>query len=117
MESPSGMIFTGASPGSGGFSVPPVQAVPLSAKPDGVAAAPVALKPKEAVPPVAIAPFQEALRTVTAGPDWVTLPFHSCVTLCPEPNVKVSVHELTAAPRLVIVAEAPKPPGHWLDTA
>src|SRR3954471_15031674 len=52
----------------------PVQVAPLRVKALGAGLLPVQapLKPTEAVPLVATALFQAALRTVTVDPDWVT---------------------------------------------
>src|SRR4029078_13288985 len=68
-----------------------------------------------AVPLVAIALFQAALRTVTVEPDCVTEPFHSWVTVCPAEKAKTSDHPLIGSPRFVTSTAAPKPPGHWLE--
>jgi hypothetical protein len=102
----------------GGLVVPPVQATPLRENAVGTGFEPVhePLKPNDAVPPVPIEPFQAALRTVTAEPDWVTVPLQSWVMVCPLGNVKVRDQELTGSPRLVTSTAAPKPPGHWLET-
>src|SRR5690242_17483596 len=63
----------------------PVQVVPFNAKLAGTGLLPAhaPLKPKLAVPPVLMVPFQAALVTVTAAPDWVNDPFHSWVMVCP----------------------------------
>src|SRR6185312_11987733 len=94
----------------------PVQVTPLSVKEAGAGFEPVhePLKPNDAVPLVAIALFQAALRTVTVEPDWVTVPFHSWVTVCPAGNANTSDHPLIGSPRFVTSTAAPKPPGHWL---
>jgi hypothetical protein len=51
---------------------------------------------------------------VTCEPLWVTVALHACVICWPAPYVQVSVHELTASPRFLIVTSAPKPPGQLL---
>jgi hypothetical protein len=77
----------------------------------------VPLNPKLAVPPVPRAPFQSTLLTVTAEPDWLSVPFHSWVMVWPAPKVQASRQPLSGSPRLVTVTLAPNPPGHWLETA
>ena len=96
--------------------VAPVQSVPLRRNAVGDVPEPAPLKPNEVVAPVAIEPFQAALPTVTFGPDWVTTPFQSWLTVCPDGKAKVSDHWDTGSPRLVIATEAPKPPGQELVT-
>jgi hypothetical protein len=59
----------------------PVHAVPLKRKAAGAAPDPDPLNPKVAVAPVATAPFQSALRTVTVAPAWETTPFQSWLTV------------------------------------
>ena len=64
--------------------VPPVHTTPLSAKLPGTgldALFQVPPKPKFVVTPVPRAAFHAALVTVTSDPDWLTVPFHSCVTV------------------------------------
>ena len=55
--------------------------------------------------------------TVTAAPDWVTVPFQSWVMVCPAVNDQVSFQLVNASPRLVMVTLAPKPPVQELVTA
>jgi hypothetical protein len=93
-----------------------LQTVPLSEKVAGTALlVPVmeALKPKLVPPLVGMLPFQLAFVTVTSAPDWLTVPFHSWVMVCPPLNDHVSRHPFTGSPRLSMVTLAPKPPGHW----
>ena len=53
--------------------------------------------------------------TVTLVPLCVTFPFQSCVIVCPFAKVQVSVQfEIAVVPVLLMVTDAPKPPGHWL---
>src|SRR5438105_2621092 len=97
---------------------PPVQVVPLSAKLDGTALAPVhaPLNPNDVVAPVAIDALYDMLVAVTAPPDWATVAFHAWVTVCPLGNVQASRHPLIGSPRLVMSTFAPNPPCHWLVT-
>jgi hypothetical protein len=53
---------------------------------------------------------------VTAAPDWLTTPFHSWVTVCPDGKLQPSVQPLSGSPTLVTATDAPKPPCHWLVT-
>jgi hypothetical protein len=101
-----------------GVVTPPVQAVPLSVKAPGTGFEPVnaPLKPNDVAPLVAMDPLYEALRTVTAVPDWVKEPFHSWLMLWPAPKENARFHWLIGSPRLVILTSAPKPPCHWLVT-
>ena len=96
----------------------PVHATPLSANAlgEGLVPAYAPLKPNDAVPLVAMDPFHAALRTDTAAPDWVTVPFHSWETVWPASKEKRRSHAVTGSPRLVTCTPALKPPCHWLGT-
>ena len=73
----------------------------------------LARKPKFAVPPAPMAPLYDAFVTVTAVPDWVTLPLHSWVMVCPLANVQRRVQPLIAAVPVFVIFTSPwKPPGH-----
>jgi hypothetical protein len=75
------------------------------------------LNPKLAVPPVASAAFQATLATRTSAPDWLSVPFQSCVMVWPAPKVQSSRQPFSASPRLVTVTLTPNPPGQLLPTA
>src|SRR4051794_31230089 len=72
----------------------PVHAVPLSAKSVGAGLDPVQepLNPSAVLAPLPRLPFQAALTTLTCAPDWLAVPFQSCVMLCPAANDHVSFH-------------------------
>jgi hypothetical protein len=65
---------------------PPVQATPFRVNADGEVLPPVSapLKPNETDALVAMLALYPASRTLTAAPDWLTTPFHSRVTVCPD---------------------------------
>lgn len=120
---------------SGGFPAGLLKHVPTEARPyytslqdvpfrvNAVGAALVpdqeALKPgvDERVAPGAIDALYETFVTVTAPPLCATVPFQSCVIVCPLANENFSVQPLMAVvPVLLMVIVAPKPVGHWLVT-
>ena len=88
----------------GVVEVPPPQATPLRVKAVGEVFVPLyeALKPKLAVPPVAIAPLYDRLAADTAAPVWVTVAFQPWVTFWPPVKSKARLQLLTAAALLVI---------------
>ena len=95
----------------------PVQVTPLTVKAVGtlLVVVQLPLKPMPvSVAPVAMLPLYDMLVTRTAEPDWLTVPFHSWVTIWPLANVQPSVQLDIGSPRLVMFTFAPKPPGHWL---
>jgi len=96
----------------------PVHVVPFRAKLDGTGLLPLhaPLNPKLVLAPVDSEPLYDTLLTTTFAPDWVKLPFHSCVIVCPAPNDQVSCQLLIGLPRFVMLTLAPKPPCHWLVT-
>ena len=53
---------------------------------------------------------------VTLLPDWVTVPFHSCVIVCPLGKLNFKL-QLLRALELVMLMLAVKPVLHWLETA
>ena len=57
---------------------------------DGAAFPPVVLTtmPKLVVPSAAMPPFQLALRTVIAEPDWLSVPFHTLAIVWPAGSVQ-----------------------------
>lgn len=70
------------------------------------------MKPNVVLAPAPRAPFQASFFTVTAEPETVSLPPHSCVTDWPEPSVKVEVQLGIAAVPALTVTSPWKPPGH-----
>ena len=95
--------------------VPPLHAVPLSAKFVGagfVVPFDVPWNPKLVLAPVLMEPFQLAFFAVTAVPLWVTVAFHAEVTVWPPVNDQVNVQLDSASPVFVTVTFATKPPDH-----
>jgi len=94
------------------------QVTPLRAKVVGIGLAVVQVprNPKPMLPPLGMEAFQPTLLTLTCDPDWVTVPFHAWVTVCPAAKDQVSRHPFTGSPRLSTLTLVPKPPGHWLVT-
>jgi hypothetical protein len=99
--------------------VPPVHATPLREKVVGVGLAEpnVPVNPTPTVPPAATDPFQLTLAAVTDWPDCVQVALHPWLTFwLASGKVNPSVQAVSGSPRLVMVIEAWKPPGHWLGT-
>jgi hypothetical protein len=103
----------------GDGAVPPLQAAPLRVNAVGsVFVAPDdPVKPIDTLAPVASAPFQLSLATVTFAPLWVQVPLQPLVTCWPLGKGKASVQDVVAEPRFVMVIPVWKPPGQLLDTA
>jgi hypothetical protein len=79
----------------------------------GISALPVPVSPKVTDAPGATVPFQLALRTVTAVPDWLYMPFHTLVTAWPLGHVHDTAHApIGVLPRLVTFTSAWNPPCH-----
>jgi hypothetical protein len=100
-------------------STTPPQATPLTENAVGEALVELfhePMKPAFAEAPVAIAPFQASLPTVTFEPDWEYLPPQPWVIVWPLANANVTVHELQASPVFLTVRSPWKPPGHWPST-
>mgnify|MGYP003423530270 CR=1 FL=1 len=95
------------------------QAVPLTANAVGfVLLVPLlARNPKLVLAPAASVPFQLALVTVTAAPDWVSAAFQDWLTCCPSAKVQVNVHPLIAAVPVFATVTSPwNPPPHCPET-
>ena len=93
--------------------VPPVQVTPLSVNEAGAGLVPDhdPMKPTEALALVASEPFQDALVTVTCGPDWANVPPQPWLTFCAVVGKsKPSDQAEIASPRLVIARSPWKPP-------
>jgi hypothetical protein len=100
----------------GGGEAP--QVTPLTEKLAGPLLLPVnaPLNPMFVLAPVASAPFQLSLVTVTFSPDWDQVPSQPLVTCWPPGNVNASVQLVIAGPVLVIVTLPVNPPGQLLGT-
>jgi hypothetical protein len=107
-------VVVGVAPGV----VPPVQATPLRVNPAGAGLLPVQLplKPNEALPFVASAPFQPVLDAVTVSPEEAIEAFQPCVTRCPAGKVQPICQLSTGSPRFCTATTAVKPVDHWLPT-
>ena len=99
-----------------------LQVTPFSLKEAGALLLPFhePLKPGllVSVVPGARVPLYERFVTVTLAPDWVELPFQSCVIVCPLGKANVRLQPLiVVVPVFVIVIVTPKPSDHWFVTA
>jgi hypothetical protein len=96
----------------------PLQATPFRVKAagDGLLPVQVPLKPNEALPLVASAPFQLAPTALTVSPEDVTVAFQAWETRCPAGKVQPTVQLVTGSPRFFTATLAVKPLGHWLPT-
>jgi hypothetical protein len=94
------------------------QAAPFTENAVGLELLPLTdpLNPIVALPPVARAPFQLSLVTVTFSPDWDQVPFQPLDTCWLPGNVNARVQLVIAEPLLVIVTLPVKPPGQLLGT-
>ena len=74
--------------------------MPLSAKSVGTGLLPFhePLNPKVVLPPVGMRAVVAGVGDGDRAPDWVTVPFHSWVMVCPAPNDQVSRQPFTASP-------------------
>src|SRR5690606_1318566 len=103
----------GAGRGSGQAQGSPLRVNSLGAVPGAVEP----MKPKLAVPPGAMVPFQPASRAVTSAPVWVTSAFHACaICWLPGKDHVSSQPLIVLSPVLVIVTSLWKPLPHSLAT-
>lgn len=101
-----------------GACAAPLHAKPLTVKAAGTLLVPptVPVNPIVVLAPVARAPFQLSLATVTFWPFCVYVPSQPLLITWLLPNVNPSVQLVMAAALLVIVMPAWKPPGQLLVT-
>src|SRR5690606_38698923 len=75
------------------------------------------VKPTVTEPFGAIVAVYEAGATLTEPPDWVGVPPHMLVMVCPSAKSKPSVQpSMAVVPVLRMVISPWKPPGHWPTT-
>src|SRR5690606_30918264 len=99
---------------------PTAQAEPFRVNVDGALPPPgVPRKPRLTWPPLALMfKFQDSFRTVTFGPDWLSMPFHSWVIVWPDGKDDASSQPLIFALLLLVtVISAWKPCPQSLTTS